>query len=55
MNDRNSVTVDFQEEKILVSHVKHLFEDVVKAYPSTKNRLGSDANIIHDRNFESAV
>lgn len=55
MKGLESVTKDLQGEKITVSDVEHLFEDVFNAYRPTNDRLGPDANIIHSPNFESAV
>ena len=55
LTDLESVTKSLQEDSISLSDVKHLFEDVVGDYPSTANRLGPEADILHDSNFESAV
>lgn len=55
IKDLEFVIKEIQDEKITVSNVKHLFEDVFNVYPSSNDRLGPDASIIHSPNFKSAV
>ncbi|KAG7354964.1 hypothetical protein IV203_004320 [Nitzschia inconspicua] len=55
LTDLQSVTKALQAENRTVLEVRDLFDEVIKTYPQTKNRLGENASIIHDNVFESAV
>ncbi|KAG7347831.1 hypothetical protein IV203_016536 [Nitzschia inconspicua] len=52
LTDLQSVTKALQAENRTVLDVRDLFDEVIKTYPQTKNRL---ASIIHDNVFEIAV
>ncbi|KAG7341354.1 hypothetical protein IV203_023305 [Nitzschia inconspicua] len=55
LSDLQSVTKALQAENRTVLDVRDLFDEVIKTYPQTKNRLGENASIIHDNVVESAV
>ncbi|KAG7369855.1 hypothetical protein IV203_027601 [Nitzschia inconspicua] len=55
LSDLQSVTKALQAENRTVLDVRDLFDEVIKTYPQTKNRLGENASIIHDNVFEIAV
>ncbi|KAG7368092.1 hypothetical protein IV203_030835 [Nitzschia inconspicua] len=55
LTDLQSITKALQAENRTVLDVRDLFDEVIKTYPQTKNRLGENASIIHDNVFESAV
>ncbi|KAG7342369.1 nucleotide-sugar transporter [Nitzschia inconspicua] len=55
LTDLQSVTKALQAENRTVLDVRDLFDEVIKTYPQTKNRLGENASIIHDNVFEIAV
>ncbi|KAG7361649.1 hypothetical protein IV203_036750 [Nitzschia inconspicua] len=44
-----------QAENRTLLEVRDLFDEVIKKYPETKDRLSENASIIHDKLFESAV
>ncbi|KAG7355610.1 hypothetical protein IV203_000296 [Nitzschia inconspicua] len=55
LTDFQSVTKALQAENRTLLEVRDLFDEVIKKYPETKDRLSENASIIRDKLFESAV
>ncbi|KAG7373555.1 hypothetical protein IV203_034279 [Nitzschia inconspicua] len=55
LTDLQSVTKALQAENRTVLEIRYLFDEVIKRYLETKNRLGENASIVNDKFFESAV
>ena len=53
--DLNSVTLALQKENTTVADARCLFETVLEEFPEMRKRLGNDAKIIANPNFENAI
>ena len=51
----NSVTKALKREEITIFDTRALFDDVIKSHPWTSKYLASDASIVYDVVFESAI
>ena len=55
LRDRDSVTKTLQKEDLNMNDVRDLFDGVIEEFPETSKRLSTNADIIEDPIFESAV
>ena len=49
------VTKELQKDKTSISDVRIIFDALIDQFQSTANRLGSNATIVHCKDFESGV
>ena len=55
LKDFESVTMALQRETTTMAEVRALFDAIAKEYPIVEKRLAADADIVLDKNFESAL
>ncbi len=51
----NSVTLALQRDSVSCADIRLLFDEVMKSYPDTRARLGTDAEIVSFPEFEKVV
>ena len=51
----DTVTKSLQSEKMTVSLVRYIFDEVISRFPCTKHRLSTTARIVHNSDFENGI
>ena len=51
----NSITIEIQSDSTSLVDARYLFDGQINKYPSLKNRLSSNADIVENETFECAV